>query len=454
MSGLDDLTREELISIILELHEQVEALNKENAELRGMLGMGGEPKASVPGWVKPNRSERRAAEREERKQRKHSFGRKRDVATREVRHALDTCPDCGRKLSGGWVAGTRQTIEIPDTPIEVTNHVLIARRCGVCGKNYTPTLSAADGVIGKMRVGPRLMSLIATLAIAKRMPRRSIQRLLESLYGVHISLGEITEILHKVAGFGKATVQDILRKIRGSPHAHGDETGWREDGINGYLWSFSTEKLRYFHFERSRAGAVARKLLGLCFSGALVCDFYAGYNWYDGPIQRCWVHFLRDLKKLLEAHPDNENVREWVESIRAIYKVAKKIARRGFIEPLRVKLRQQLEAKLLAIAQPYVKNESAPQRVLAERIDKHLGEMFTFVEYFGCPSGNNAAERAIRPAVIARKVSGGTRSENGSITRTTLMSLFGTWTLQGKDLLKACSDMIIRSQMPTATCPQ
>ena len=113
-----------------------------------------------------------------------------------------------------------------------------------------------------------------------------------------------------------------------------------------------------------------------------------------------------------------------------------------------------MEAKLLAIAQPYVKNESAPQRVLAKRIDRHLGELFTFVEHFGCPSGNNAAERAIRPAVIARKVSGGTRSENGSITRTTLMSLFGTWTLQGRDLLKACSDMIIHSQMPVATCPQ
>jgi len=164
----------------------------------------------------------------------------------------------------------------------------------------------------------------------------------------------------------------------------------------------------------------------------LVCDFYGAYNVYDGPIQRCWVHFLRDLKKLLEAHPDNENVREWVESVRAIYKVAKKIARRGFIEPARVKFRQQLEAKLLSIAQPYLKDKSAPQRVLAERIEKHLGELFTFVEYLGCPSGNNAAERAIRPAVIARKISGGTRSQNGSMTRTTLMSVFGTWTLQGK----------------------
>jgi transposase len=451
VSGIDKLTREELMALVLRQHEmigrlteQVSALEAEVERLRSQIGGG----KGVPEWVKPNRAERRAVERVERKKRKQSYGRKRDFATREVRHTLEKCPDCGRKLSGGWIVSKRQTIEIPQTPIEITDHVLIARRCGVCGKVHIPKLGIADGVVGKQRVGPRLMSLITTLAIAKRMPQRAIQRLLEGLYGVHISLGEITEILHKVAAFAKDAVQCILRRIRGSPHAHADETGWREDGINGYLWSLSTPELRYFHFERSRAGAVARKLLGLCFGGVLVCDFYGGYNFYDGPIQRCWVHFLRDLKKLLEAHPDNENVREWVESVRAIYKLAKKIARRGFIAPARVKFRQQLEAKLLLIAQPYLKNESAPQRVLAERIERHLGELFTFVEYLGCPSGNNAAERAIRPAVIARKISGGTRSDNGSKTRTTLMSAFGTWTLQGKELLAACYDMIAQAQKP------
>jgi len=451
---VDELTREELISIILELRERVAVLENENAELRAKLGIGGGSNPSTPEWVKANRAERRAAERAERKKRKQSFARKCDIATREVRHAVENCPDCGRKLSGGWVVSKRQTIEIPQTPIEITDHVLIARTCGVCGKVHIPKLGAADGVIGKCRVGPRLMSLIATLAIAKRMPLRSIQKFLQGLYGVHISLGEIMEILHKVAAFAGQTVQWILRSIRGSPHAHGDETGWREDGINGYLWSLSTPELRYFHFDRSRAGAVAQKLLGLCFGGVLVCDFYGGYNFYDGPIQRCWVHFLRDLKKLAEAHLDDENVREWVESVRSLYKVAKKIARRGFIEPVRVKFRQQLEAKLMSVAQPYLKDKSAPQRVLAERIERHLGELFTFVEYPGCPSGNNAAERAIRPAVIARKVSGGTRSENGSRTRTTLMSVFGTWTLQGKDLLRACIDLIVESQMPTAITAQ
>lgn len=453
MSDLDKLSREELIEIILRQQQEIEDLKAEVTMLRNMLSGGGNGSSAAP-FIKPSRQQRREAERQERKKRKQSFARKRDVATREVYHAVDRCPECSRKLSGGWVVGKHQTIEIPQTPIEITDHVIIARRCGYCDKVHVPKLGINEGVVGKCRVGPRLMSLICTLSIAKRMPQRSIQRLLEGLYGVHISLGEISEILHRVAGFGRKKVQWILRRIRGSRHVHGDETGWREDGINGYLWSFSTPELRYFHFERSRAGAVAQKILGLCFGGVLVCDFYGGYNWYGGPIQRCWVHFLRDLRKLIDAHPDNESVRDWVESVVSVYRTAKKIARRGFIESVRVELRQKLESRLLLIAQPYVKNPSAPQRVLAERIEKHLGELFTFVQYAGCPSGNNAAERAIRPAVISRKVSGGTRSENGSTTRTTLMSLFGTWSLQGKDLFKACTDMIIQSQMTTPICPQ
>jgi transposase len=192
---------------------------------------------------------------------------------------------------------------------QIIDHVMIARRCGVCEKEHIPTLCAKDGVIGKARTGVRLVSFIATLAIAKRMPLRAIQKLLHGLYELHISLGEITELLHKVGGFARGTAEWILRGIRGSPHAYGDETGWREDGINGYLWRLSTPKLRYLHFERSRAGAVARKLFGACFSGVMLCDFYGGYNWYGGPIQRCWPHFLRDLAKLVETHPNNESVR-------------------------------------------------------------------------------------------------------------------------------------------------
>lgn len=442
---MDTRSREELLAENALLKEKLAVLEAEVAVLRDLLSGGGKGSSAAP-FIKPNREQRREAARDERKKRKKSFARRRDIPTEEVRHAVENCPDCGRKLRGGWVHSTRQVIEIPQTPIRIIEHVLIARRCGVCGKVHVPRLSGSDGVIGKQRVGPRLMSLISSLCIAKRMTQRMVQKLLEGLYGLHLSLGEITGILHRVAELGRPVSESILREIRGSPLAHADETGWREDGVNGYLWSLSTPSARFFHFDRSRAGAVADRLLGLCFSGVLVCDFLGSYNVYDGPIQRCWVHLLRDMDKLVEAHPDDAGVSTWAVAVRGIYRSAKKAAKRALRASSRTPLRLDFEKRLLALADPYAKDKNAPQRVLCQRIVRFIGELFIFVQYPGCPSENNAAERAIRPAVIARKVSGGTRSANGSRTRTTLMSLFGTWTLQEKDLLKACTEMILATQ--------
>lgn len=83
-----------------------------------------------------------------------------------------------------------------------------------------------------------------------------------------------------------------------------------------------------------------------------------------------------------------------------------------------------------------------PQRVLSERMDRYLGELFVFVSEPDVPPDNNAAERSIRPAVTIRKISGGTRSGKGSRTKEILMSLFGTWKLQGLNGLEACHQML------------
>jgi hypothetical protein len=450
---VDTRTREELIAENaellaegLELKQKLGELTAEVEMLRNMLSGGGKGSSAAP-FVKPNRQQRREAERAERKKRKSSFVRKRDVPTREVQHAVENCPDCGRKLIGGWEHARRQTIEIPETPIEIIDHILIARWCGVCGKVHIPKLTIADGVIGKQRVGPRLMSLIATLSVAKRMPQRMIQKLLNGLFEVHISIGEINEVLHRVSEWSKATVVEVLRRIRGSPDANADETGWREDGINGYLWSVSTGAQRFYYFHRRRASRIIRHILGGKFEGVLGCDFYKGYDWYLGPKQRCWAHLLRDMKKLVEREA---SAGEWADMVNDIYKAAKKAARRRVDEPTRARMREALQERLRLVAEPHLKDKDAPQHVLAKRICQYLPELFTFVEYPHVASNNNAAERAIRPAVVARKISGGTRSAKGSQTRMRLMSVFATWALQGKEPIAACARMIIAAQTNTA----
>lgn len=447
---MDNRTREELIAENALLKEKLAALEAEVEMLRDKLSGGGNGSSAAP-FIKPSRQQRRADERAERKRRKQSFGRKRDVATEEVIHAVEHCPDCGKKLSGGYEQGRHQVIEIPRTPVRFIDHVIIGRRCGYCCKMHIPKLGISDGVVGKMRLGVGLMSLIATLSVAKRMPQRAIQKLLEGLYGLHISIGEINEVLHRVSQWAKPTVLKILRKIRGSPDANADETGWREDGINGYLWSVSTGAERFYYFHRRRAGRVIRHILGGRFEGVLGCDFYAGYDWYLGPKQRCWVHLFRLIDKVVDTHP---SVKAWADKVHDMYKAAKKASRRKADRSTRVLLREALQEKLLLIAEPYLKDKNAPQHRPAKLICRYLPELFTFVEHPNVASSNNAAERAIRPAVISRKISGGTRSARGSQTKTRLMSVFATWKLQGKDSISACADMIVAANMPVATCPQ
>lgn len=438
---MDARTRGQLIAENTLLKEKVTLLEAEIEMLRSMVSGGGNGSSAAP-FVKPNRKERREAERAERKKRKSSFARRRDVPTEVVEHAVDVCPDCGRKLSGGWVHSRRQVIEIPDAPVRVIEHVLMARRCGACGKRYIPKLDLSGEVVGRSRLGIRLMSLIADMATDCRMPHRSIQRMLGTLYGLRISVGEISHVLHRVAECGRQAYDDLQQQIRGSPMVNADETGLREDGVNGYIWSFSTPDVRFSLRDQSRASKVVTDMLGDEFTGVLVSDFYGAYNAYEGVKQRCWVHLLRDLKGLREKHPNNESVAKWVGCIKLIYEQAKEVAAGSYTQRQRCRLRQWFEARLLRLATPYRDAKNAPQRVLAKRIDTFLGELFSFVDHEGVPSDNNAAERAIRPAVIARKVSGGTRSPRGTQTRMTLQSLFGTWNLKGLDPITTCAAML------------
>jgi len=451
---VDERTREELMvenaalrTRLADLENRLGELSAEVEMLRDKLSGGGNGSSAAP-FIKPSRQQRRAAERAERKKRKQSFVRRRETVTEEVFHAVEHCPDCGKKLSGGYEQGRHQVIEIPRAPVRIIDHIIIGRRCGYCGKVHVPKLTISDGVVGKMRLGVDLMSLVTTLSVAKRMPQRAIQKLLEGLYGLHISIGEINEVLHRVSQWAKPIVGEILRKIRGSPDANADETGWREDGINGYMWSVSTGAERFYYFHRRRAGRVIRHILGGKFEGVLGCDFYAGYDWYLGPKQRCWVHLFRLIDKVVEKHP---TVKAWADKVHDIYKAAKKANRRNADRSTRVLLREALQEKLLPIAEPYLKDKDALQHRPAKLICRYLPELLTFVEHPNVASSNNAAERAIRPAVISRKISGGTRSARGSQTKTRLMSVFATWALQGKESIAACADMIVAANTPVAT---
>jgi hypothetical protein len=437
----------ELQSKVLALEQQNQALQQEIVELRSGLGGGGTGAGVKPAFVKANRPERAPKQRKKRQQ---SFVRTKERPTQIQVHAVERCPDCDRALEGGWVHRTRQIIEIPTVPAEITDHVLLARRCGVCCKRHIPKPDLSSFVVGKHRLGVRLMSFIGWLREVGRMPVRRIQALLTALYGLHISAGEICEVLHTLAEKGKPLYDALKEAVRQHSFVHADETGWREDGINGYVWSFSTPSVRFFVYNKSRGHLVPQEVLGTDYNGILCSDFYSGYTYHLGLHQRCWIHFGRDLDALKQQHPDQPDVNAWADAVLDIYYRAKDYQNDDRRQ--RIKAREQFQEELLCLAEPDARSD-CPQRILANRALRFLPELFTFVEYPDVPPDNNAAERAIRPSVIARKVSGGTRSDNGSKTRSTLMSLFATWQAQGRNSLAACQEMLTGRLQPAAAPP-
>jgi len=302
------------------------------------------------------------------------------------------------------------------------------------------------GVQGKRRLGVSVQALVAMLHIGCRVPMKMVRRILGELCGLRISDGEVVALLDGTKAAGKPPLRQLLEQVRGSPAVCGDETGWRQDGGNGYLWTFATPTVRYFLYRKSRAGQVPKEVLGEDFAGVVSCDFYAGYNKL-GVLPRCWFHLLKDAKELAELNADRPEVVGWVEALKALYEEAKAFSLMAVDLPadcrMRRKARRRFERLATGLARPYAKDPNAPQRVLAQRIIKHLHELFVFISDPAVPATNNLAERSLRPAVTARKVSGGTRSDKGSHTKTALLSHFGTWTLQQRSLLSACRNLLL-----------
>jgi hypothetical protein len=114
----------------------------------------------------------------------------------------------------------------------------------------------------------------------------------------------------------------------------------------------------------------------------------------------------------------------------------------------REKVRKKFERAIMKLARPHLKSRTDPCHVLAKRIQKFLWELFVFVEDPEVPPENNAAERALRPSVIARKISGGTRSARGSDTMAVLRTLFATWSLRGLRTLDTCQALLAASTNP------
>ncbi len=438
------LSHAELVDLVLRQYEELErmraALGEAEAliarlearvrELETRLGL------RSSGTGSANQSQQaRLRPKKPRKKRAHGFSRLRGVPTRRVVHALDRCPDCAAPLAGGSVKWTREVIELQAVPAEIIEHVYVERRCSRCGRRVVPPAAEVGVVAGRQRLGIELITLLVLLRQVGRLPLRTIQWYVQTFHQLHLSVGAIVAALDRVAQRGKVLEAQIRQRVRASPAVHADETHWRENGASGFIWD--------------RTKSVVDEVLGDstqtdAFSGVLCTDFYAAYHHYPGLKQRCWAHLLRAMHELKVEYPHNAELQRWAAQVHGVYTRAKRF--KPAKEAERIRAKERFEQRLLGLCEPFATDAQAPQRRLCARIQRHLQELFVFVLDPQVPADNNAAERSLRPLVISRKISGGTRSPTGSATRMTLASLFGTWAARGLDLHSSCRQLLLSPQ--------
>ena len=444
MEGEIDLTnadRDALIGIIVQQQAVIRGLEKRVAQLEGPAKSKGSRR--MPG-LKPKGDGKPAQPKKPRQARRQGFARTRMTPTQRVEHVLEECPNCGSRLSGGWTQRTREVIDLPPVPVQVVEHVYVARTCPLCRRRCIPKGQPEGAALGRQRLGVNAVSLIATLREEARLPWRTIRWYLDTVHGLHLSLGALVNATRKVAGQAQGELAGIEERIRGSPVVHADETGWREEGHNGYVWTFSTPTERYF-LRRGRGKAVVDEVLGPDFAGVLVSDFYAAYHHYDGPKQRCWAHLLRDIHDLRVLHPKDRQLVRWAKAVNCLYRQAADFSHPA--EKQRRTVQLALEQRLLALCRPFLDDPLAVQAKLCRRMENHIKELFLFVAQPEVPPDNNAAERSLRHLVVSRKISGGTRSELGTDTKMTLASIFGTWRAQGLNPLTTCRQLLSSPQL-------
>jgi transposase len=437
--------KEQLIQIIIGLQKQLLELQKENELLKKQVEKKIPPEP--PFFIKTNTPI--SSKPKERQKRIINFTRKRETPTKIIKHAFNCCPDCGTELFNGWLKTQRQIIDIPIIPVVITEHQIFEHWCGNCHKKVAPRVDFSTEVLGNHRVSLRLMSFMAVLREQCRLPVRVIQLYCRLFHQLHLSYGEIVEILHTIASHSKNQYDGLKDKIRGSPVVCADETGWRENGHNGYLWNFNTNNVKYLLYRKSRGKQVVQEVIGKEFEGVLVSDFYASYNTHLGFHQRCWVHLLREMKKLQEIYLHDKQLDRWIKAVVNLYQQAKNYP--GPDKQQYPTIRQQRQQRwkdqlnfrqqLLTVCKPYL-HKNTPMTILCQRIDRFQDKLFMFIAEPLTPSDNNSAERSLRHSVIQRKISGGTRSEKGSQTRAILASLFGTWQLQNKNPFEECLNLL------------
>jgi transposase len=431
---------------IAELEQQVAEL-----KIQAMAASESKPaQSAAPPWVKsnvPGRRRRRPGRKEGHEPAVRAMPRKidqhQDVPLGRNDRREPVCPQCRCRLR--QLRRHKRLVEdlIRSTVLTTCYHTQ-SGLCPNCNKRVEsrapeqpPAANVPHG-----QLGINALTTAAILRVRHRMPFRQIVQLLADLPCLRVSAGAIVKQVKRLAKWLDGKYQDLIRRMRASGQVHADETGWRVDGKNFWLWAFTDPTFTLYHVDQSRGGKVPLKLLGKAFGGTVIADFYSAYDQLRAPKQRCLTHLMREVKELGQADgsfadcPLSRRLLRWC---REALRLKKEWAQ---MQDARYELcASRLEDRLdHLIADP---QEHPDARRLGKRLKRYRAELTRFLWEQKLDGTNNAAERALRPAVVMRKITGGSRSQAGATAWAKLASLLRTADQTGLGVYDATKKLVM-----------
>ena len=412
-----------------ELKEEKEALGY---ELKQMLGKIFKPQVKLaPDGNRPQRGAPRGH---------RGNSRRRPEEVSEFVDMYPTiCDRCGGAIETNYETNFDEHV-VED--IEIRKRVTCYRlHYGYCKRCQQP-VRAQGPVKSNDRIGIQARAVGGYLRYLG-MTYGKVARLFKDVFDLNLTRPSLMAFNAEQAQNGAPLYEAIKQSVRHSSYVNADETGWRVNGDNQWLWIFTNKEASLYHIDESRGGKVVTNILGEKYQGVLGCDFYSGYNELVARLkQRCLGHLLSEIKKVQEKNQfDPESVDgKFCHELKTVFKELIDVRNRHREEPgvldALTRAKDWAIPKMTDLLSSPIEHEDTQR--LRNRIIKHNQELFPFLDDPSIEPTNNRAERQLRPMVIMRKLTFGNRSHSGALNQAAIMSIVETGVLNGIEPLDIC----------------
>ena len=340
----------------------------------------------------------------------------------EIKETPPPCM-CGH---GAWLPGAiREHCVIELIPARKHKKIYLKRECtcSSCGKVETIRTPAVTpgGLYGNGMVAHLLTEHYLYGLTAGNVCRRE-----------GVNEGTFFQIAVRCADLLKPLFERIQQELRTCLIVHADETGWRSNGGRAYGWIFANAELAAFLFRNTRGSKVPLEVFGNDqLNINLITDRYRGYDPLKLNRQYCYVHLLRDLKTLEKEFPDDPEVAAFSAELKPLLKKAIAMYKSKMELADYVIAANAIKNDIVAVCYQEASHPGIQQ--FQNIFREHPERMFQWVKSPDIPAENNFAERGLRPTVVARKISFGSQSERGMLTRELLMTFLYTARIRGLD---------------------